>query len=59
MDDILKDQRIMDKAIGGSPDCTSYSVKDFWGVPKLLQKTINNLHPFNINKEIGFEYYNI
>ena len=58
LDDILKDQRIMDKAIGSAPDCTSYSVKDFWGMPKILQKTIHNLHSFNANKEVGFEYLN-
>ena len=57
-DHILKDQKIKDTAISNEVEtsCKSYSVTDFWGMPKILQKAFKQLNPHNINKEVGFEF---
>eukprot|EP00347_Sterkiella_histriomuscorum_P003951 403362310 len=59
LDHILKDQKIKDSAISDKVEtqCSSYSVKDFWGMPKVLQTAFKMINQYNINKEVGFEFY--
>lgn len=59
---ILKDQKIKDSDIINKAEQRndsknkSFSVKDLWGMPKLLQRTFQKLHKFNKNTSIGLEF---